>query len=153
MVCKKSSYLLSNFCLTEWIYPDNYLCLLCNIYVINQVSLISCSPELIYCYYYYYYLGLRRRSQTLYWVQREFDYCCCLEVLLGLPSPDQPFNFGSKIFSRRFFGLFGVYYSLQYLSLSDAIVLTFLAPMCTAMAGALFLGENFPRREAFAGRK
>ena len=55
--------------------------------------------------------------------------------------------------SRRFFGLFGVYYSLQYLSLSDATVLTFLVPMCTAMAGAVFLGENFPRREAFSGRK
>ena len=25
--------------------------------------------------------------------------------------------------------------------------------MCTAIAGALFLGENFSRREAFAGRK
>ena len=55
--------------------------------------------------------------------------------------------------SRRFFGLFGVYYSLQYLSLSDATVLTFLAPMCTAIAGALFLDENFSRREALAGRK
>jgi len=50
-----------------------------------------------------------------------------------------------------FFGLFGIYYSLQYLSLSDATVLTFLSPMCTAMAGALFLGENFALREFFAG--
>jgi len=50
-----------------------------------------------------------------------------------------------------FFGLFGIYYSLQYLSLSDATVLTFLVPLCTAMAGALFLGEKFARREAFAG--
>jgi EamA-like transporter family len=46
-----------------------------------------------------------------------------------------------------------MYYSLQYLSLSDATVLTFLTPMCTAMAGALFLGEIFTRREVFAGRK
>lgn len=51
----------------------------------------------------------------------------------------------------RFFGLFGVYYSLQYLSLSDATVLTFLAPICTAVAGSLLLGENFTRREALAG--
>ena len=55
--------------------------------------------------------------------------------------------------SRRFFSLFGVYYSLQYLSLSDFTVFSFLVPMCTAMAGALFLGENFSFREAFAGRK
>jgi drug/metabolite transporter (DMT)-like permease len=53
----------------------------------------------------------------------------------------------------RFFGLFGIYYSLEYLSLSDATVLTFLAPMCTAIAGALLLGEKFTRREAIAGRK
>ncbi|KAF8174539.1 drug/metabolite transporter superfamily, partial [Pholiota molesta] len=50
-----------------------------------------------------------------------------------------------------FFGLFGIYYSLEYLSLSDATVLTFLAPMCTAIAGALLLGEKFTRREAIAG--
>lgn len=51
----------------------------------------------------------------------------------------------------RFFGLFGIYYSLQYLSLSDATVLTFLAPLCTAIAGALFLKENFRRTQALAG--
>ncbi|KAJ3561720.1 hypothetical protein NP233_g10023 [Leucocoprinus birnbaumii] len=50
-----------------------------------------------------------------------------------------------------FFGLFGLYFSLQYLSLSDATVLTFLAPLCTATSGALFLGEKFARREAAAG--
>ena len=54
---------------------------------------------------------------------------------------------------RRFFGLFGSYYSLQYLSLSDATVLTFLSPMCTAIAGSFFLAEIFTYREAFAGRK
>jgi len=50
-----------------------------------------------------------------------------------------------------FFGIFGIYYSLQYLSLSDATVLTFLVPMCTAISGALFLGEKISYREAFAG--
>lgn len=53
----------------------------------------------------------------------------------------------------RFFGLFGVYYSLQYLSLSDATVLTFLAPMCTAVTGAVLLHEKLSWREAFAGRE
>ncbi|KAJ4468744.1 integral membrane protein DUF6 [Lentinula aciculospora] len=50
-----------------------------------------------------------------------------------------------------FFGLFGIYFSLKYLSLSDATVLTFLSPLCTAVAGALFLGENVGRKEIFAG--
>ncbi|KZP24259.1 drug/metabolite transporter superfamily [Athelia psychrophila] len=50
-----------------------------------------------------------------------------------------------------FFGLFGVYYSLQYLSLSDATVLTFLAPIATGVTGALLLGETFGRREGLAG--
>jgi len=50
-----------------------------------------------------------------------------------------------------FFGLFGVYYSLQYLSLSDATVLTFLSPLTTAIAGALLLNETFTWPQAFSG--
>ncbi|KAI0919827.1 hypothetical protein AcV5_001792 [Taiwanofungus camphoratus] len=49
-----------------------------------------------------------------------------------------------------FFGLFGTYYSLRYLSLSDATVLQFLAPMCTAIVGALVLKEDFKRSQAVA---
>ena len=44
-----------------------------------------------------------------------------------------------------------MYFSLQYLSLSDATVLTFLSPLCTAASGAMFLGEIFSRKELFAG--
>jgi drug/metabolite transporter (DMT)-like permease len=51
----------------------------------------------------------------------------------------------------RFVALFGMYYSLQYLSLSDATVLSFLSPLTTAVAGALLLNESFTRKEAFAG--
>ncbi|KAJ3891143.1 integral membrane protein DUF6 [Lentinula edodes] len=50
-----------------------------------------------------------------------------------------------------FFGVFGIYFSLKVLSLSDATVLTFLSPLCTAVAGALFLGETVGRKEIFAG--
>ncbi|KAF8910284.1 hypothetical protein CPB85DRAFT_693294 [Mucidula mucida] len=50
-----------------------------------------------------------------------------------------------------FFGLFGIYFSLKYLSLSDATVLTFLAPFCTGIAGAVFLKERYTYREALAG--
>ena len=44
-----------------------------------------------------------------------------------------------------------MYFSLKYLPLPDAIVLTFLAPPCTALAGYLLLGEKFSVQEAFAG--
>lgn len=54
---------------------------------------------------------------------------------------------------HRFFGLFGIYYSLQYLSLSDAVVLTFLTPTCTAVASSIFLGEIFHLRQAVASRE
>ena len=50
-----------------------------------------------------------------------------------------------------FFGLFGIYYSLQYLDLSDATVLTFLAPILTGYFGRIFLKEPFLRTELYAG--
>jgi len=49
-----------------------------------------------------------------------------------------------------FVGIFGVYYALQYLSLSDSIVLTFLSPLSTAIAGSLVLNERFKKGEALA---
>ena len=51
----------------------------------------------------------------------------------------------------RFIGVFGIYHALQYLSLSDSIVLTLLTPLCTAIGGLIFLRENFSEEEAFAG--
>ncbi|KAF7329074.1 Aldo-keto reductase [Mycena kentingensis (nom. inval.)] len=50
-----------------------------------------------------------------------------------------------------FVGLNGTYFSLQYLSLSDATVLAFLVPLCTAFAGSVFLKETFTRKEVIAG--
>jgi len=50
-----------------------------------------------------------------------------------------------------FFGLFGMYYSLQYLSLSDAVVLTFLTPTVTAIVGHFVLKEGFTRGQTVAG--
>ena len=49
-----------------------------------------------------------------------------------------------------FIGLYGIYFSLQYLDLSDAVVLTFLAPICTSIAGAVLLGERFTIKQALA---
>ncbi|KAI9439329.1 hypothetical protein H4582DRAFT_132527 [Lactarius indigo] len=47
--------------------------------------------------------------------------------------------------------VFGVYFSLQYLSLSDATVLTFVAPVLTGVSGAVFLNEHLPIGEILAG--
>ncbi|KAH9052760.1 hypothetical protein EDB87DRAFT_1655645 [Lactarius vividus] len=47
--------------------------------------------------------------------------------------------------------VFGVYFSLQYLSLSDATVLTFVAPILTGFSGAAFLEEHLPIGEILAG--
>ncbi|KAF8873874.1 hypothetical protein BD779DRAFT_1678989 [Infundibulicybe gibba] len=73
----------------------------------------------------------------------------------GVPDPFLgPNGVRMLLVCRGLFGflcLFGLYYSLQYLSLSDATVLTFLAPLCTAIAGSLLLGEKFSVREALAG--
>lgn len=52
-----------------------------------------------------------------------------------------------------FIGLFGVYYSLQFLSLSDSTVITFLVPICTAIAGSVVLKEKFTVKEGLAGCK
>lgn len=53
--------------------------------------------------------------------------------------------------TTSFVGIFSLYYSLQYLSLSDATVLQFLAPIFTAISGAVLLREPLSWREAAAG--
>ncbi|KAH9036484.1 drug/metabolite transporter [Lactarius pseudohatsudake] len=50
-----------------------------------------------------------------------------------------------------FFSLAGMYFSLQYLSLSDATVLTFIAPILTSFSGAAFLKEPLSFRETLSG--
>jgi drug/metabolite transporter (DMT)-like permease len=75
---------------------------------------------------------------------RGFSGC----VVFSLPKASIP-----NTFDTRFFGLFGIYFSLQYLSLSDATVITFLAPTGTAIAGALLLQEKIRRADLWAARK
>ncbi|KAF3922183.1 hypothetical protein ABW21_db0205830 [Orbilia brochopaga] len=50
-----------------------------------------------------------------------------------------------------FFGVFGLYYSLTYLDISDATVITFLAPSVAAFACYILLKEPFTKTEALAG--
>jgi len=49
-----------------------------------------------------------------------------------------------------FFGIFGMYYSLQYLPIAEATVITFLAPAVASFACYLLLGEKFTRVEQIA---
>ncbi|KAF8855087.1 hypothetical protein BDZ45DRAFT_596098 [Acephala macrosclerotiorum] len=49
-----------------------------------------------------------------------------------------------------FFGIFGMYYSLQYLPVADAVVITFLAPSVASYGCYLFLKEPFPRSAQYA---
>ncbi|KAK9246009.1 hypothetical protein V1506DRAFT_457823 [Lipomyces tetrasporus] len=50
-----------------------------------------------------------------------------------------------------FFGLFGMYYSLTYLSLSDATVISFLSPTVAGFACSIFLKEKFGLVDKVAG--
>ncbi|KAF8883042.1 hypothetical protein BD779DRAFT_899798 [Infundibulicybe gibba] len=90
-------------------------------------------------------------------VRMGITYACCIIYMLSAGVPDPflgPKGVRTLLICRGisgFFGLFGIYYSLQYLSLSDATVLTFLVPLCTAIAGSLLLNEKFSAREALAG--
>ncbi|GME49606.1 Drug/metabolite transporter [Neofusicoccum parvum] len=49
-----------------------------------------------------------------------------------------------------FFGVFGMYYSLLYLPLSDATVITFLAPSLACFACSILIKEPFTRMEQIA---
>jgi hypothetical protein len=49
--------------------------------------------------------------------------------------------------------VFGIDFSLQYLSLSDATAITFLSPSVTAVLGYLFANEPFSKKNTVAGGK
>jgi drug/metabolite transporter (DMT)-like permease len=50
-----------------------------------------------------------------------------------------------------FCGVFGMYFSLLYLPLADATVITFLAPSLACWACSILINEPFTRTEKFAG--
>ncbi len=49
-----------------------------------------------------------------------------------------------------FFGVYGIYYSLQYLPIADATVITFLAPSVACFACSILIEEPFTRMEQIA---
>ncbi|KAG9047128.1 hypothetical protein FS837_002959 [Tulasnella sp. UAMH 9824] len=70
--------------------------------------------------------------------------------ILGPPGVRGWLNFRGIV---GFFGLFGGYYSVQYISLSDATVIGFLSPFATAFLGRIILKEAFSRKEACAAAR
>lgn len=80
--------------------------------------------------------------------------CCVLYMVITKSVDDAPFgprNQRVLLVLRGvlgFIGVFGLYYSLQYLSLSDAVTITFLIPMVTAFFAWIVLGERYSILEA-----
>ncbi|KAI6144381.1 hypothetical protein BKA82DRAFT_4177462 [Pisolithus tinctorius] len=89
-------------------------------------------------------------------VRMAITFICCEIYMIAARIPDPflgPKEVRPLLVCRGvagFFGLFGIYYALQYLSLGDVTVLTFVGPIFTGIAGRLFLGETYSKREAVA---
>ncbi|KAI0262063.1 hypothetical protein BC834DRAFT_892921 [Gloeopeniophorella convolvens] len=93
----------------------------------------------------------------LIWVRMAITYVCSMTYMHWQKIPDPflgPKGVRGLLLFRGFtgfFGLFGMYFSLKYLSLSDATVITFIAPILTSFTGALFLKEPVSIKEMLAG--
>jgi len=89
-----------------------------------------------------------RDSESLTWSLINIRYW------KGIPNPSLgPKGVRTLLVLRGFSGFFtlsGMYFSLQYLSLSDATVLTFIAPILTGFSGAVFLKESLSIGEVLA---
>ena len=83
--------------------------------------------------------------------------CCVAYMLIDKRIPQAPFGARPirKLLCLRgivgFIAIVGSYYSLQYLSLSDAIAISFSIPMVTGIFAWIFLGERYTRTEAICG--
>ncbi|KAH9840626.1 uncharacterized protein C8Q71DRAFT_740445 [Rhodofomes roseus] len=92
----------------------------------------------------------------LIFIRMSMTWICCMTYMWIMKIPDPflgPKGIRLLLVLRGvcgFTGLSGSYFSLQYLSISDATVLQFLAPMCTGIVGALVLKEHFTRSQALA---
>ncbi|KAF8063348.1 EamA-like transporter family-domain-containing protein [Lyophyllum atratum] len=89
-------------------------------------------------------------------VRMTITYICAMTYMICAKVPDPwlgPKGVRLLLVLRGIFGFIGsigVYASLKYLSLSEATVLTFLAPLCTGIFGAIFLKEKYTKRQALA---
>ncbi|KAI0274071.1 hypothetical protein BGY98DRAFT_1099247 [Russula aff. rugulosa BPL654] len=93
----------------------------------------------------------------LIWVRMAVTYVCCVAYMYWRKIPDPflgPKGVRPLLLFRGYTGftsLSGMYFSLQYLSLSDAVVLKFLAPILTGFSGVIFLRESLSLKEVVAG--
>ncbi len=87
-------------------------------------------------------------------VRQIITYISCLTFMYVTKVPDfllGPRNIRKLLVLRGFsgfFGVFGLYYSVQYLSVSDAIVIAFLAPIWASIIAFFILKERFTIIEA-----
>ncbi|KAI9450017.1 hypothetical protein BJY52DRAFT_1304849 [Lactarius psammicola] len=90
-------------------------------------------------------------------IRMVITYVCSLAYMYWQRIPDPllgPKGLRTLLVLRGLTGyvsLAGMYFSLQHLSLSDATVLTFIAPILTGFSGAVFLREPLSLRETLAG--
>ncbi|KAG1748151.1 hypothetical protein EDB19DRAFT_1872592 [Suillus lakei] len=90
-------------------------------------------------------------------IPRGITLICCViyMIVMGVPDPIiGPRGVRTLLVIRGisgFLGLCGLYLSLQYLSVADATVLTFLTPLTTAVAGCVLLKEGYSVTQAIAG--
>ncbi|KAI9439318.1 hypothetical protein H4582DRAFT_131799 [Lactarius indigo] len=93
----------------------------------------------------------------LIWIRMLTTYTCSIAYMYwrGIPDPLLgPKGVRTLLVLRGvagFTAISGTYFSLQYLSLSDAMVLKFFVPFLTGLSGAIFLKEPFTIKEILAG--
>ena len=95
--------------------------------------------------------GIGRKFQTQFSVPKMSGHCYWHEVSQGADATCALMNVPHR--HHRFTALSGMYFSLKYLSFSDAVVLKFLAPILTAFSGAMFLQERLSLKQIVASRK
>ncbi|KAG1744997.1 uncharacterized protein EDB91DRAFT_1050229 [Suillus paluster] len=99
-------------------------------------------------------LDVPMHTLELFETYQAITFVCCVLYMHVIPDPFLgPKGVRLLLMNRGlcgFFGLFGMYYSLQYLSLADATVLSFLLPLSAAIGGYCVLKEPYSKREAVA---
>lgn len=90
-------------------------------------------------------------------VRMSITYVCCAIYLII--KHDADFPFGPKGYRKYMIGrgiggyiaVAGQYFALLYLTMSDTISITFLAPVITSLMAYMFLHERFTKAEAIGG--